>query len=100
MKNNETFWKTAKTVLGALGAALLVVILVLKLLGKDVTVLTYPIIGVVFLFLICDEFERSIRRRREKEEAAKTRAEQPFEPETVLPKDAFEFDEDSQEPKQ
>jgi flagellar biosynthesis/type III secretory pathway M-ring protein FliF/YscJ len=47
----------------------------------------------VILFLISDEFARSIRRRREKEEAAKEQAEQPEEAETALPKDAFEFEE-------
>ena len=92
---NERLWKTAEIILGALGAALLVLILVLKLLGKDVTVLTYPIVAIMVLFLICDEIARTIRRRREKEEAKK----QPEEPETSLPKDAFEFDGDREEPK-
>ncbi len=100
MKNNEKFWKTAEIVLGALGAALLVLILVLKLMGKDVAVLTYPIVGIVILFLICDEFARTIRRRREKEETANEQAEQPDEPETLLPKDAFEFGDEQKEPKQ
>ena len=99
MKNNEKFWKIAEIVFGAIGAALLVLMLVLKLLGKNVTPWTYPIVAVVILFLICDEFARSIRRRREKEEAAQQEAEQPAEPETALPKDAFEFD-DPKEPKQ
>ncbi len=93
MKNNEKLWKILEIVFGAIGAALLVLLLVLKLTGRDVTVLTYPIVGVVILFLISDEFARSIRRRREKEEAAKEQAEQPEEAETVLPKDAFEFEE-------
>lgn len=93
MKNNEKLWKILEIVFGAIGAALLVLLLVLKLTGKDVTVLTYPIVGVVILFLISDEFARSIRRRREKEEAAKEQAEQPEEAETALPKDAFEFEE-------
>ena len=89
---NEKFWKIAEIVLGTLGAALLVLILVLKILGKDVTMLTYPIVGIVILFLICDEIARSIRRRSEKEETANEQAEQPEEPEPTLPKDAFEFD--------
>ena len=93
MKNNEKLWKILEIVFGAIGAALLVLLLVLKLTGRDVTVLTYPIVGVVILFLISDEFARSIRRRREKEEAAKEQAEQPKEAETALPKDAFEFEE-------
>lgn len=92
MKNNEKLWKILEIVFGAIGAALLVLLLVLKLTGRDVTVLTYPIVGVVILFLISDEFARSIRRR-EKEEAAKEQAEQPEEAETALPKDAFEFEE-------
>ena len=93
MKNNEKLWKILEIVFGAIGAALLVLLLVLKLTGRDVTVLTYPIVGVVILFLISDEFARSIRPRREKEEAAKEQAEQPEEAETALPKDAFEFEE-------
>jgi uncharacterized membrane protein len=93
MKNNEKLWKILEIVFGAIGAALLVLLLVLKLTGRDVTVLTYPIVGVVILFLISDEFARSIRRRREKEEAAKKQAEQSEEAETALPKDAFEFEE-------
>ena len=96
---NEKVWKIAEIVLGALGAALLVLILVLKVMGKDVTALTYPIVAVVILFLICDEIARTIRRRREKEEAAEKQAEQPEEPETTLPKDAFEFNADREEPK-
>lgn len=96
---NERAWKIAEIVLGALGAALLVLILVLKILGKDVTALTYPLVGIVILFLICDEIARTIRRRREKEEAAENQAEQPEEPEPTLPKDAFEFPAEEEEPK-
>ena len=92
---NEKIWKTAEIVLGILGAALLVLILVLKVTGKDVTALTYPMVGIVILFLICDEIARTIRRRREKEEA---KEEQTEEPETALPKDAFEFDGERNEP--
>ena len=98
MKMNEKFWKAAEIVLGAIGAALLILILVLRLTGKDVSVLTYAIVGVVILFLIADEFARSIRRRREKEEAAREKAEHPDEqtPETALPKDAFEFEQEQE----
>ena len=92
---NEKVWKIAEIILGALGVALLVLILVLKIIGKDVTTLTYPIVAIVILFLICDEIARSIRRRREKEEAA----EAPEEPEKTLPKDAFEFKTEQEEPK-
>ena len=94
MKNNEKFWKIAEIVLGVIGAALLVTILVLRLLNRDVTVFAYAIVGVVILFLISDEFARSIRRRREKEEADRERAAHPetAEPERTLPKDAFEFE--------
>ncbi len=96
---NEKFWKIAEIVLGALGAAMLILLLVLKLLGKDVMVLTYPIVGIVILFLVCDEIARSIRRRREKEEADREKAEHPEErnEESSLPKDAFEFEEKPEE---
>lgn len=96
MKNNEKFWKIAEIVLGAIGAALLILILVLRIMGKDVSTLSYAIVGIVILFLIADEFARSIRRRREKEEAAHEKAEHPDEgtPETALPKDAFEFEQE------
>ena len=100
MKNNEKFWKIAEIVFGVLGAALLVLILVLKLLGKDVTPLTYPIVAIVILFLVCDEIKRAIRRRREKEEKTQEQTKPSEEPETVLPKDAFEFDGETEESKQ
>ncbi|MBQ1820850.1 MAG: hypothetical protein II117_04520 [Clostridia bacterium] len=95
MKNNEKFWKIAEIVLGVIGAALLVTILVLRLLNRDVTAFAYAIVGVVILFLICDEFARSIRRRREKEEADRERAAHPEEnvPEPTLPPEAFDFSE-------
>lgn len=94
MKNNEKFWKIAEIILGVLGGALMITALVLKLIGKNVLFLTYPIVGFVILFLICDEFARSIRRRREKENAAQEKGEQAETPEseTALPKDAFEFE--------
>lgn len=93
MKNNEKTWKTLEIVFGAIGAALLVLLLVLKLLGKPITALVYPFVGVVILFLISDEITRSIRRRREKDEKAEEREESPEKPETDLPKEAFEFEE-------
>lgn len=101
MNNKERFWKITEIVFGALGAALLILILVLKIMGKEVAVLTYPLVGIVILFLISDEFARSIRRRREREEAAREKAEHPEEqaPETTLPRDAFEFDGEQEEPK-
>ena len=96
---NEKFWKIAAYVLGAIAAALLVLVLVLKILGREILVWTYPIVGAVILFLICDEIARTIRRRREKEEAAENQAEQPEESEPTLPKDAFEFPAEEEEPK-
>ena len=96
---NENSWKIAEIVLGALGAALLVLILALRLTGHDVVVLTYPMVAIVILFLISDELARSIRRRREKEEAANEQTEQPDAPETTLPKEAFEFGDEQEEPK-
>jgi hypothetical protein len=98
MKNNERFWRISEIVLGAMGAALLAVILVLKLLGHDITTLTYPMVGILLLFLICDEFARSIRRRQEKEKEAQEQAEHPLEPEHELPTEAFDFDEPSDAP--
>ena len=97
MKGNEKFWKIAEIVLGAIGAALLVAILVLKIVGKEILWMTYPLVGVVVLFLICDEIARSIRRKREKEETDREKAEHPEEPETQLPKEAFEFEEKPEE---
>ncbi len=101
MKNNEKFWKITEIVLGAIGAALLILILVLKILGKEVTILVYPIVAIVILFLVSDEIARSIRRRREKEEAEREKAEHPEEhaAETMLPGDAFEFEEKPEEKK-
>lgn len=101
MKNPEKFWKIAEIVLGAIGAALLILVLVLRILGKEITAFVYPLVCVVILFLICDEVARSFRRRREREEAKREEAEHPEEntPESELPKAAFEFDEPSEERK-
>ncbi len=98
---NEKFWKITAYVLGAIAAALLVLVLVLKILGRDILVWTYPIVGAVILFLICDEIARSIRRRREREEAEREQKEHPeeHESESELPKEAFEFDEPTEEQK-
>lgn len=101
MKHNERFWKTAEIVLGAIAAALLVLMLVLKLLGRQIVALTYPIVGVMILFLICDEVARVLRSRREKEEKTENGEESAnaSEPETALPKEAFETEEKSEESK-
>ena len=98
MKRNEKIWKIAELVLGVVGAAMLMLLLVLKFVGKDVTVLAYPIVGIVILFLICDEIARSIRRRREKEEAAAEDPEQAEQPERepTMPTEAFDFEEETE----
>ncbi len=98
MKRNEKIWKIAELVLGVVGAAMLVLLLVLKFVGKDVTVLAYPIVGIVILFLICDEIARSFRRRREREEAAAEDPEQTEQPERepTLPTEAFDFEEETE----
>lgn len=95
MKDNAKFWKIAEIILGAIGAALLVLILVLRLTGKDVTVFSYVIVGVVILFLIADEYARSIRRRHEKEAKTEQDSSPKEDPEGTLPKDAFDFEPDS-----
>ena len=101
MKNNEKFWKTSEIILGVIGGALTITALVLKLIGKEILYLAYPIVGIVVLFLICDEFARSIRRRREKEKAEQEKREHPAstEEETALPSDAFEFEPETEEKK-
>ena len=98
MERREKGWKTAELVIGAIGAALLITILVLRLLKFDVLYLTYPLIGVVVLFLIADERARALKRKRLKEEAERDAAENPApdEPESTLPREAFEFDEKQQ----
>ena len=95
MERKEKAWKIAEIVFGAVGGALLLTILVLRLLKYDVLFLTYPLIGVVVLFLIADECARMLKRKRLAAEAAREAAEDPApaEPESVLPKEAFEFDE-------
>lgn len=102
MERKEKTWKIVATVLAIVGAALLIVTLVLRLTGKDVTVLTYPIIGVVILFLIADEMARMTRRRIEKEEAEREKAEHPEAntPEPTLPPEAFDFETTSADEKE
>lgn len=96
MKDNERIWKIMEIVLGVIGAALLVTILVLRLMGKNVTVFTYMIVGVVILFLIADEFARSIRRKHEKEQKKEESDHSGTEdPKTSLPNDAFDFESES-----
>lgn len=93
MERKEKIWRTTEIVLGALGAVLLIVILVLRLLKYDVLFLSYPLIGIVILFLLADECARSLKRKRIREEAAADETQTPTEPAETLPKDAFEFDE-------
>jgi len=99
MERKVKIWRIVATVLAIIGAALLATMLVLRIAGKDVTVLTYPIIGVVILFLIADELARSMRRRIEKEEMEREMAAHPesFEPEPTLPPEAFQFESSEQE---
>jgi hypothetical protein len=94
MEQRVKTWRIVATVLAVIGAALLVAMLVLRLIGKEFTYLTYPIVGVVILFLIADELSRSAKRRIEKEAAEREKAEHPEsnEPEPVLPPEAFEFE--------
>lgn len=93
MKQKEKGWRIAEIAIGALGTALLITILVLKILKFDVLYLTYPLVGIVILFLIADERARSFKRKRENAEAAEQEAQTPNEPEPTLPREAFEFDE-------
>ena len=94
MERKEKVLHAIGIVLGALGAGLLITILVLKILKHDVLAFTYPLVGVVIAFLIVDEWARITKRKRLAAEAAAEQAEgEPEPPESVLPKDAFEFDE-------
>ncbi|MBR0508443.1 MAG: hypothetical protein IJJ86_07510 [Clostridia bacterium] len=94
MEQKVKTWRIVSTVLAIIGAALLVTMLVLRLLGKEVMFLAYPIVGVMILFLIADELCRSAKRRIEKEAAEREKAEHPEEnaPEPTLPQEAFEFE--------
>ena len=93
MERKEKAWRIAEIVIGAVGAALLVVILVLRLLKYDVLVLTYPLVGIVVLLLIADELSRMYKRKRLKEEAEAAEHAATSEPEKTLPEEAFTFDE-------
>ena len=93
MERKEKAWRTAEIVIGALAAALLITMLVLRILKFDVLYLSYPMVGLVILFLIADEFARAQKRKRLKAEADEKPHNEPKEPEETLPKEAFEFDE-------
>ena len=92
MEKKEKAWRTAEIVIGAIGAALLLTILILRLLKLDVLYLTYPLVGLVILFLISDDRARSFKRKRLKEQAA-AEENTDTQPEDALPREAFEFDE-------
>ena len=100
MSDKEKFFRTAKIVLGILGGVLLIVMFVLRAIGKEVTAMTYPIVGVIVLFLVSDEISRYMRRCREAENGEKQQADEPQEPEPTLPKDAFEFEDTEKEKEQ
>ena len=93
MERRERGWRIAEFVIGAIGAALLLTILVLKLLKFDVLLLSYPLVGVVILFLLADERVRMLKRKRLKKEAEQDAAETLAPAEETLPKEAFEFEE-------
>ena len=92
MERKEKIFRIAEIVIGSLGAALLVTILVLRSLKYDVLFLSYPLVGLVILFLLADDRARSLKRRREQAEAKPEDAES-TEPTETLPKEAFDFDE-------
>ena len=94
MERKEKAWRITEIVIGAVGAVLLIVILVLRLLKHPVLYLTYPFVGIVILFLIADECARSLKRKRLQNEAKKAPSAEPS-PEgsgETLPKEAFEFE--------
>ena len=94
MERKEKVLQVIEIVLGALGAGLLITILVLKVLKHDVMALTYPLVGVVIAFLIVDEWARTVKRKRLKAEAEAEQGDAaPEQPESELPKEAFEFEE-------
>lgn len=90
MDRREKTWRITAYIFGALGAALLVAILVLKLLYFDITLWTLPLAAVVIVFLIADDRARRLKNKRLQEEEPAKKPEP--EPEQTLPKDAFEFD--------
>lgn len=95
MERREKGWRTASIVIGSIGAALLIAVLVLRILKHEVLYLVYPLVGIVILFLITDERARMLKRKRLKEEAERDGAQEPAQPdpEETLPKEAFEFEE-------
>lgn len=95
MEKREKGWKAAELVIGAVGAALLIVILVLRILKYDVLYLTYPLVAVVVLFLIADERARMLKRKRISEEAARDAEEEPIPENTeqTIPKEACKINE-------
>lgn len=93
MERKEKGWRIAEIVIGAIGALLLVTILILRLLKYDVLFMTYPLVGIVVLFLLADERARMLKRKRIKAEEKDDPNAKPAEPEETLPKEAFEFDE-------
>lgn len=100
MERRERFFRIAGYILGGIGAALLVTILILKILKFDIMVWTLPLVVVVILFLIADERARRLKQKRLKEEAAAD-GDVPKEPEATeeaLPKDAFVFEPEQKEP--
>ena len=92
MTRKEKTWRILEIVVGALGAALLIAILVLRILKHEILFLSYPLVGAVILFLLCDERARMLKRKRLPEDQKETKeAQQPSE--DAMPKEAFEFDE-------
>lgn len=93
MERKEKILHAIEIALGVLGAGLLITILVLKVLKHDVMVFTYPLVGIVIAFLIIDEWARVTKRKRLQTEAeAEKTGTEPEQPESELPKEAFEFD--------
>ena len=93
MERKERFFRIAGYVLGGIGAALLVTILILKILKFDIMAWTLPLVAVVILFLIADERARRLKRERLKAEADGEAAEDPEPAGETLPNEAFVFDE-------
>ncbi len=101
MERRERFFRIAAHILGGIGAALLVTILVLKILKFDIMVWSLPLVAVIILFLIADERARRLKEKRLKEQtpdggASETSSEAN---ENTLPNEAFEFEQtDRNEP--
>lgn len=94
MERKEKAWRIVSIVFGALLACLLIVILVLQFTKREGLFLTYPLIGVLALFLISDELSRHYKHKIAEEEAKREAAKpQPEQPEHTLPEEAFSFEE-------